>query len=285
MSKNITDNNKEHAAQVAENMHRKISPTRKKYIIKFIFRCIVFAFCAVIFFYDKDMFRVIDRGSFFSEFSFLHVLWAIWILDMLLQIIPIRNAVPLGSQKHMKIRFVDIKDIVNKEAQKLKEKVNADAKLIKERANKEALKNYVVSTTKAAYRVFLIWVVMLTVLGVLYYTNVIGNAFLLMVTVCFYVGDLVCVLIWCPFRLIVNTRCCTTCRIFNWDHLMMFTPILFIGSLYSTVLVLLSVAVWIVWEASVFFFPERFWEKTNYALRCSECTDKLCSQYCKKLRK
>jgi hypothetical protein len=120
---------------------------------------------------------------------------------------------------------------------------------------------------------------------VLYYTHVIDNAFLFMVTVLFYVGDLVCVLIWCPFRLILHTRCCTTCRIYNWDHLMMFTPIMFIGSLYSTVLVLLALAVWVLWELCVFLYPERFWEQTNHALKCSECTDKLCSQYCQKLRK
>ena len=32
-------------------------------------------------------------------------------------------------------------------------------------------------------------------------------------------------------------------------------------------------------------YPERFWDKSNAALKCSECTDKLCTQYCQKLRK
>jgi hypothetical protein len=31
-------------------------------------------------------------------------------------------------------------------------------------------------------------------------------------------------------------------------------------------------------------YPERFWEISNIALQCSNCTDKLCTQYCKKLR-
>lgn len=275
MSKNITETTTAEVQPTSAPKHKKISPTRKKYIVKFIFRCIVAVIYSVLFFTDKDAFAVIDRGAFFtSGFSFLHVMFGIWILDMLLQIIPIKNAVPLGSQKHMKIRFVDIKSIVTEEAQKLKGKVT-----------KEAIKNYAVSTTKKAYRVFLIWIALLTVLGVLYYTHVIDNTFLFMVTVLFYVGDLVCVLIWCPFRLIVHTRCCTTCRIYNWDHLMMFTPIMFIGSLYSTVLVLLALAVWVLWELCVFLYPERFWEQTNHALKCSECTDKLCSQYCQKLRK
>lgn len=247
--------------------HTPMSPTRKKYIVKLIFRCIVFIFCAYLFFFDRDAFTVISKGSFASEFSLLHILFAIWILDMLLQIIPIKNAVPLGSQKHFRIRFKEINEG------------------LKQKVTKEALKKYVVSTTKSAYIVFLIWVVMLTVLGALYFTGVIDDAFLFMVTAAFYVCDLICVLIWCPFRLIVRTRCCTTCRIYNWDHLMMFSPMMFIMSTYSTVLVLLALAVWVTWEACVFLFPERFWEQTNSALKCSECTDKLCTQYCQKLRK
>ncbi len=287
MSKNITETTAAEAQPTAAPKHKKISPTRKKYIAKFIFRCIVAVIYSVLFFTDKDAFNVINRGAFFTGgFSFLHVMFGIWILDMLLQIIPIKNAVPLGSQKHMKIRFVDIKEKISKEGLKdIKDKVSGEAQKLKEKVTKDALKNYVVSTTKKAYRVFLIWIALLTVLGVLYYTHVIDNVFLFMVTVVFYVCDLICVLIWCPFRLIINTRCCTTCRIYNWDHLMMFTPIMFIGSLYSTVLVLLALAVWVLWELCVFLYPERFWEQTNHALKCSECTDKLCSQYCQKLRK
>ena len=40
----------------------------------------------------------------------------------------------------------------------------------------------------------------------------------------------------------------------------------------------------ILWELCVMLYPERFWEKTNVSLKCSECTDKLCTQYCQKLR-
>ena len=42
---------------------------------------------------------------------------------------------------------------------------------------------------------------------------------------------------------------------------------------------------WLVWVLCVIIYPERFWENSNMALRCSECTDKLCTQYCQKLRK
>ena len=106
-----------------------------------------------------------------------------------------------------------------------------------------------------------------------------------MISVLFYVCDLICVLIWCPFRLIMGNRCCTTCRIFNWDHFMMFSPMLFMGGFYGMSLVILSILALLVWEIGVLIHPERFWEKSNIALKCSQCTDKLCTQYCRKARR
>ena len=256
------DNYTEKASPDCTPERSQTSRTRKRYILKLVFRCFALSFCAFLFLTKPDEFDVIARGGFFDRFSVLHILFIIWIFDMLLQLLPIRNIVPLGSQKHMKIRFMEIK----------------------EKINYHALKDYVTSTTKAAYKVFIIWVAMLAVLGALYYTKVINDSWLFMISVLFYVCDLICVLVWCPFRLIIGSRCCTTCRIYNWDHLMMFTPMLFIGSLYSSVLVILAFAVFVMWEACVMIYPERFWERSNEALKCANCTDKLCTQYCRKLR-
>ena len=54
--------------------------------------------------------------------------------------------------------------------------------------------------------------------------------------------------------------------------------------LLKGLLVVLAFAAWLVWEVCVMIYPERFCEMTNAALKCSECTDKLCTQYCQKLR-
>jgi len=225
-------------------------------------RIVFFLVCAWLFFFRPEEFDIIKQGGFFDRFSILHVLWLIWIADMLLQLLPVRHIVPLGSQKHMKICF----------------------KEIKEKINYKSLKEYVSSTTKAAYRVLILWVLLLSAIGALYFTGVIDHKWLFMISAAFYVCDLICVLIWCPFRLMLGTRCCTTCRIYNWDHMMMFTPMMFIISWYCTSLLLLALAIFTVWEACVMIYPERFWEKSNEALKCSECTDKLCTQYCRKLR-
>ena len=131
---------------------------------------------------------------------------------------------------------------------------------------------------------FLLWCALIAVIGLLYGGGYISPIGLFMISVFFYVCDLICVLVWCPFRLMMRTRCCTTCRIFNWDHLMMFSPLIFLGGFYAISLVVLALAAWLVWELCVMLYPERFWEHSNAALKCSECTDKLCTQYCQKLR-
>ena len=153
-----------------------------------------------------------------------------------------------------------------------------------EKVNREALKNYIVATTQAAYKVMFIWIALIAVIGILYYSGVIGNISLFMISLLFYVCDLICVLIWCPFRLLMKTRCCTTCRIFNWDHIMMFSPMVFIDSFFARSLCALALTAWIAWELAILIYPERFWEHTNSALKCVNCTDKLCTQYCQKLR-
>lgn len=239
-----------------------MSKTRRRYIERFIGRIIIFIVCVFVCIFSPEEFEILDGMNFFEKFSFLHILWGIWVIDMIFQLVPVKNRIPLGSQKLFKTRFKPIRDKINY----------------------SALKEYVISTTKAAYKVMLLWVALLLFIGALYFTNVINKTALFMISAAFYVCDLICVLIWCPFRLMMKTRCCTTCRIFNWDHLMMFTPMMFMGGFYSLSLLFLALAVFAVWELCVMIYPERFWEHSNEALRCANCTDKLCTQYCKKLR-
>ena len=212
--------------------------------------------------YEPDCFLVLNGMNFFKILSPLHLLWAIWVMDMFLQIVPIKNKVPIGSQKLFANHFRPIRDKINH----------------------EALRSYIVATTKAAYKVFILWCLLIVGIGLLYYWGIIDKIALFMISVLFYVCDLICVLIWCPFRLIMKNRCCTTCRIFNWDHLMMFSPLIFTNGFFTSSLLIMSVIAWLVWELCVMMYPERFWDHSNAALQCAECTDKLCTQYCQKLR-
>ena len=107
----------------------------------------------------------------------------------------------------------------------------------------------------------------------------IDSKILLLLSVVFYVCDLICVLFWCPFRVwFMKNRCCTTCRIFNWDHIMMFSPLFFVPGFFTWSLCGVSIIVLAVWEISFALHPERFYEGTNEALRCSNCTDRLCGE-------
>ena len=238
-----------------------MSQTRKRYILRLVGRCIVLAVCFALCFCAPGQFSVLD-GGFFTKFSLLHILWGIWVVDMFLQIVPIKNKLPLGSMKLFPSRF----------------------KPIREKINYQALRSYILTTSKAAYKVFLLWCGLIAAIGVLYWLGVFGKRALFMISVLFYVCDLICVLIWCPFRLLMKTRCCTTCRIFNWDHLMMFSPLIFMGGFYAISLVAMALLAWLIWELCILIYPERFWDQSNAALKCAECTDKLCTQYCQKLR-
>ena len=240
-----------------------MSVMRKNYILRLVIRCIIFIACAAMYLARRDVFQILEGMNFFGSFSVLHLLWVIWVLDMIQQIIPVKKKLPLGSMKLFSSRFRPVREMVNY----------------------EALRSYVVTTTRAAYKVFVLWCALLAVIGGLYFTGVLNKPLVFLISVAFYICDLICVLIWCPFRLMMKTRCCTTCRIFNWDHLMMFSPLFFIGGFYGLSLAFLALADWLVWELCVMMYPERFWDRSNLALKCSECTDKLCTQYCQKLRK
>ena len=247
---------------MAQNTQKGPSAIRRNYILRLICRFIIFILCLGIYAFHPQTMDILYGLSFFKQINILHILWLLWVVDMLLQLIPIKGKIPLGSQKHFKERF----------------------KPIQEKINYHALREHIISTTKAAYKVFVLWLALLAVIGGLYFSHIIDEKILFLISVCFYVCDLICVLIWCPFRLIMKNRCCTTCRIFNWDHLMMFTPMIFMGGFFAVSLLAMAFAVWILWELCVMMYPERFWEHSNAALKCSDCTDKLCTQYCQKLR-
>lgn len=240
----------------------EMSATRKRYVARLVGRCLIFIACVCLWVFRPQAFDVLGGNNFFRRLSPLHLLWVIWAADMFLQIVPIKNKVPLGSQKLFANRF----------------------RPIREKINYEALRNYITATTRSAYKVFILWCLLIAAIGLLHRFGVIDRTALFMISVLFYVCDLICVLIWCPFRLIMKNRCCTTCRIFNWDHLMMFSPLIFMGGFYAVSLVVMAIAAWLVWELCVMMYPERFWDRANAALKCSECTDKLCTQYCHKLR-
>ncbi len=121
------------------------------------------------------------------------------------------------------------------------------------------------------------WLGLNGVFGALYLVKVLDWAEMLLLCQVYAVCDMICILFFCPFQAwFMKNKCCGTCRIYNWDFAMMFTPLIFVRSWYTWSLLALSLGLLAYWEISYARWPERFDEVTNAALRCENCEEKLC---------
>ena len=107
---------------------------------------------------------------------------------------------------------------------------------------------------------------------------------LILIAIAYSVCDIICILFFCPFQTwFMKNRCCATCRIYNWDFAMMFTPFIFIPNWYTYSLLGCALILLLRWEITYKLHPERFSVSTNGCLDCSKCKEKLC-QHKKQLR-
>lgn len=122
------------------------------------------------------------------------------------------------------------------------------------------------------------WVIFSAAVGVfLMYMGWMSSATAVLWMLFFFWFDMVCVVLWCPLQLVfMKNRCCATCQIFNWDAIMVATPLLFAWSWPAAVLIVLGLVVLFRWEVRAFFHPERFAEETNASLVCANCKEQLC---------
>ncbi len=123
-----------------------------------------------------------------------------------------------------------------------------------------------------------VWLALNAVFGILYFIGIFDSGILILIAIAYSVCDVICILFFCPFQTwFMKNRCCTTCRIYNWDFAMMFTPLVFIPSLYTYSLLGCALALLLRWEITYRLHPERFSTATNRCLDCSRCEEKLCS--------
>ncbi len=227
----------------------------KKYMVRFLCRILTLAVAVLLYVLRPESFAVVQGLNFFRRFSLLHILWVIWMIDMISQLLPARKYIALGSLKYM-ARY-------HQPAQTPELSVT---------------RAFVNSSDRGALKVLVVWVLLTLVIGALHVFQILNASILLLISVFFYLCDLICVLFWCPFRVfLMKNRCCTTCRIFNWDHFMMFSILVFVPGFYTLSLFFLSIVVLLVWEITFHTHPERFWDRTNRSLRCASCTDRLCA--------
>ena len=122
------------------------------------------------------------------------------------------------------------------------------------------------------------WLLLNGAIGGLYFAGILDVGILILISLAYSVCDIVCILFFCPFQTwFMKNRCCTTCRIYNWDFAMMFTPLVFIPRPYTYSLLGLSLLLLLRWEITWRRHPERFLPETNACLACKNCDEKLCS--------
>lgn len=234
------------------------SKFRKIYIRRLIMRIILFFIMIGLYIWYPNSFEVAKGFNFIKSFSPLHIIWIIWMIDMVLKLCRVPKYWPLGSQKVFGDRFLP----------DLKEKLNI--KRIKEDIKK---------INKDIIVVAILWILVCGILDALYLFGVFNYQILILISTFFYVCDIICIVGWCPFKtFFMHNKCCTTCRIFNWDHAMMYLPLIVIPGVWTYSLVLMAFLILLVWEIACANHPERFFEKTNCALRCHNCKDRLCGK-------
>lgn len=229
------------------------TPMLKRYLIKFAVRIVVFLAVAVLYLMDKSlMYRLMSQPVRWG-ISPLHLLWFGFMVMMITHIFP-------TEKLSMAIRKAEKKEYEKQE-----------------NYSELELLQYVQDQNVKAWKVMLLWLCFNAIFGILYLLHVIDNVDLLMLTVFYFLCDYICILLFCPFQSgIMKNRCCVNCRIFDWGHFMMFTPMLFIRNFFSWSLFFTSCIVLIKWEITYAKHPERFYSGSNKKLQCANCQDKTC---------
>lgn len=127
------------------------------------------------------------------------------------------------------------------------------------------------------------WLGFMLVVGILYWTQVIGRAwvffFFALSNFCIYFA----VFFWCPFhKIFIRPCCCMECRIYNWDSFFAYSFLILIPSVYSVVLFSLGLLSLLEWELMHALHPERFYKISNQHLSCDNCDLEACKQGKKK---
>lgn len=230
-------------------MKHKITNIVLLHYVKLLFRLSLFIPAIVMYVLNKVNHVKGTFGGFEQNTVVLSCIWIIFMLEMIIRFFPSRFE-SMGCQKQFKKNYIKTKNCSD------------EPKL---------------NTFKTTFVVALSWFVLNGVIGVLYLTGVFDRGIMLLIALFYSVCDVICILFFCPFQTwIMKNKCCGTCRIYNWDYAMMFTPLLFVKNMYAWTLLGAALALLIRWEVTVKIHPERFIEKENKSLSCGMCREKLC---------
>ena len=225
-----------------EKSHISLSKISWMHIVRLVLRSILFI--AVLVFYILDRTEVLTHNAILPI-----VVWVFFVSEMLLRFFP-SNLESMGCQKQFGRNY-------HPKGENIKP-VN--------------------QSWKSTALVAAVWIILNGIIGALYFTNLIDKGILIIIAIGYSVCDTICILFFCPFQTwFMKNRYCASCRIYNWDFAMMFTPLLFIPSLYAYSLLGFAIILLLRWEITYKKHPERFSTETNTCLDCANCQEKLCS--------
>ncbi len=223
-------------------MRKKLSKISFSHYIKLVLRSLLFLAVLVTYLLDKT--EILTYHAILPM-----IVWGFFVVEMLLRFFPSRLE-SMGCQKQFARNYEPIgKDI---------------------------------APTNQSWRqtalVTAVWLALNALIGALYFAGLFDRGVLILIAIAYSVCDIICILFFCPFQTwFMKNRCCATCRIYNWDFAMMFTPLVFIPSLYTYSLLGGALILLLRWEIAYRRHPERFSTATNKCLDCSRCEEKLCS--------
>ena len=226
----------------------------KIYFIKFAFRLAAVIIMLYLYIRDKEAFYEYTITPIKRGFNFMHLMWLVYMGLMSLHIVPPRF-MTMGAGKKRKVNYVPVDGY-------------SELELLK----------YVQNENKKAWRSMLAWFGLNSIFAILFFTGVIGKPELVLLTTIYFLCDYICILLFCPFQTFgQKDKCCVNCRIYDWGHFFMFTPMLFLNTFFGWTLFLMGTAVIITWEFAWTLHPERFWEGSNQILKCANCKDQTCT--------
>lgn len=227
---------------------RKLSVVSAQHYFRLSYRLVLFGILLVVYIRDKMNHGGTLMNLMDSYPVIIVLIWIIFTVEMVQRFIPSPTESP-GCQKQFARNYI-----------------------------KSGSTDIAIQENNASVLVALVWVLFNGIFGAFHMAGILDDGIMILLCCAYSVCDVVCILFFCPFQTwFLKNKCCCTCRIYNWDYAMMFTPLFFVKSPYTWSLLALSVLLLMRWEITFFRHPERFSDKTNAYLHCSNCSEKLCS--------
>ena len=228
---------------------RRLSATSVMHYYKLVFRSVLFLAVLILYLFHCADIKDLWPGMLDRHPMILNLIWVCFALEMFARFFPSRIE-SKGCQKQFRRNYTPIE--------------GSDVKTCR-------------VSWKVTFAMTAAWLALNGLIGALFLLGIIDEGVLLLVALAYSICDMVCILFFCPFQSwFMKNKCCGTCRIYNWDFAMMFTPFIFVPHAYTWSLLGMALLLLVQWEYLYHRYPERFYSQTNGSLSCENCKEKLC---------